>query len=168
MKIAIVPGSFDPITLGHVNIIERAAKMFDSVCVAVMVNDSSKYSSELSSKSYMLDMEARLETVRLSVSHIPNAEAIASRGMLIDLFDELGAAAVVRGVRDENDLAYEKVHAEWNRAHNPRFEAVFLLADPTLSGVSSTRVRELIAARDFAALEGLVPAEAIKYLEKNT
>ena len=96
MRIALIPGSFDPITLGHVNVIERAAKMFDKVYVAVMINDAAKYDSSLSSKQYMFSMEERLHIARISLAHIENAEVIARTGMLIDLFDELSATAIVK------------------------------------------------------------------------
>ena len=97
--VALIPGSFDPITLGHVNIIERAANMCDKVYVAVMNNDSAKHSSVLSSKTYMFDMETRRELVCLSLSHIENVEVISSSGMLIDLFDELSADVIIKGIR---------------------------------------------------------------------
>ena len=113
MRIALIPGSFDPITLGHVNIIERAARMFDKVYVAVMINDSAKYDSSLSSKKYMFSMEERLELARLSVAHIDNAEAIARSGMLIDLCDELKVTCIVKGIRNAADLEYEMIHAKW-------------------------------------------------------
>lgn len=165
MKTAIIPGSFDPITLGHVNIIERASKMFDKVYVAVMNNDSSKHSKSLSSKEYMLEIQDRLELVRLSVSHIENVEAIASSGMLIDLFDELGASAIVKGIRNEKDLEYELIHAKWNKEHNDRAETLLLPADEGLSAVSSTMVRELIAEERFDDLEKIMPPKALEWIK---
>ncbi len=163
---ALVPGSFDPITLGHVNIIERASKIFSKVYVAVMNNDSSKYDKSLKSKIYMFSPEERLELVRRSVSHIENAEAIYFDGMLIDACDELCAYAVVRGVRNANDLEYELIHANWNRAHNPKVEALFMPADPEFDGVSSTSVRKIIESGDnFDALDGALHPLAIEYLK---
>ena len=165
MKIALIPGSFDPITLGHVNIIERASKMFDKVYVAVMNNDSSKHSAALSSKKYMLDIEDRLELVKLSVSHVENAEPIASSGMLIDLFDEFGAHAIVKGIRNEKDLEYELIHAKWNKEHNERAETVFLPAAENLCSVSSTLVRGLIAEKKFDDLEKIMPPKALEWIK---
>jgi pantetheine-phosphate adenylyltransferase len=165
MRIALIPGSFDPITLGHVNIIERAAKMFDKVYVAVMINDSAKYSSVLSSKTYMFDMDERLELVRISVAHIDNVEAIARSGMLIDLCDELNVTAIVKGIRDAKDLEYEMIHAKWNKEHNDRAETLFMPADEMLTSVSSTRVREMIESGRLEDLEGIVSSDAIKYLQ---
>jgi len=163
--IALIPGSFDPITLGHVNIIERAARVADKVYVAVMNNDSAKHSSVLSSKTYMFDMEERLEIVRLSLSHIENVEVVASSGMLIDLFDELSADLVVKGIRGSADLEYEMIHAKWNKEHNPRLETLFLPADESLASVSSTRVRELLGAEKYDELRGILSDSAIEYLK---
>ena len=112
---ALIPGSFAPITLGHVNIIERAARMFDKVYVAVMNNDSAKHDATLSSKTYTLDIEKRLELVKASVSHISNVEAISSEGMLIDLCDLIDTHIVVKGIRNGEDLEYEMKHAKWNK-----------------------------------------------------
>ena len=167
MRIALVPGSFDPLTLGHVNIIERAAKMFDKVVVAVMINDSAKYDKTLSSKQYMFTMEDRLEIARLSVSHIENVEVIARTGMLIDLFDELSATAIVKGIRNSADLEYEMIHAKWNKAHNDRAETLFLPADESLTSVSSTEVRRIIEEGDHSALRGIVADGAIDYIKNN-
>ena len=169
MKIALIPGSFDPITLGHVNIIERAAKTFDKVYVAVMNNDSSKYSSSLSSKSYTFKPEERLLMACASVSHLENVEAIYREGiMLIDLFDELGAAAIVKGIRNANDLEYEMIHAKWNKEHNERAETLFLPADERFSAVSSTAVREMIAEGKFEALCGIVHEKALELIKKRS
>ena len=166
MRIALIPGSFDPITLGHVNIIERAAKMFDKVVVAVMINDSAKYDKTLSSKQYMFTMEERLEIARLSVAHIENAEVISSRGMLIDLVDEISATAIVKGIRNSADLEYEMIHAKWNKAHNDRAETLFLPADESLMSVSSTEVRRIIETGKFENLSGILSENALEYIKR--
>lgn len=166
MRIALIPGSFDPITLGHVNIIERAAKMFDKVVVAVMINDSAKYDKTLSSKQYMFTMEERLEIARLSVAHIENAEVISSRGMLIDLVDEISATAIVKGIRNSADLEYEMIHAKWNKAHNDRAETLFLPADESMTAVSSTEVRRIIESGKLEALDGIIAPSALEYIKK--
>lgn len=166
MKIALIPGSFDPITLGHLNVIERASKMFDKVYVAVMNNDSSKYSSSLSSKTYTFTAEERLLMAGLSVSHLENVETICREGiLLIDLFDELGATAIVKGIRNEKDLEYEMIHAKWNKEHNDRAETLFLPADEKLCSVSSTAVRQLISEKNFEALEGVIHKKTLEWLK---
>ncbi len=166
MRIALIPGSFDPITLGHVNIIERTAKMFDKVVVAVMINDSAKYDNTLASKQYMFSMEERLEIARLSVAHIENVEVIARTGLLIDLFDELSATAIVKGIRNSADLEYEMIHAKWNKAHNDRAETLFLPADESLTTVSSTEVRRIIETGKFENLSGILSEKALEYIKR--
>ncbi len=163
--IALIPGSFDPITLGHVNIIERAAKIADKVYVAVMNNDSAKHSSVLSSKKYMFEMETRLELVKLSLEHIENVEVISSCGMLIDLYDEIGADVVVKGIRTPADLEYEMIHAKWNKEHNRRLETMFLPADDSLVSVSSTLVREYIEKGEYDILEGIISLKSLDFLK---
>lgn len=164
---ALVPGSFDPITLGHVNIIERTAPMFDKIYVAVMNNDSAEHDKSLSSKTeYMFTPEQRLEIVRLSISHIKNAEAILWSGMLIDFCDAYNIVAVVRGVRNPRDFEYEMIHAKYNREHNPRAQALFMPADPSFDSVSSTNIREVIAKGELSALEGSVHPDALTYIKQ--
>ncbi len=165
--VALTPGSYDPITLGHVNIIERAAKIADKVYVAVMNNDSAKHSSVLSSKTYMFPMEKRLEIVKISLEHIENVEVISSSGMLIDLFDRMGADVIIKGIRNSADLEYEMIHAKWNKEHNPRLETLFLPADDMLVSVSSTLVREYIEKGEFDMLEGIISPRAIRFLKKS-
>ena len=164
--IVLIPGSFDPITLGHVNIIERAAKMSDKVYVAVMNNDSAKHSSVLQSKTYMFDMETRSRLVSLSLAHLTNVEVVTSSGMLIDLFDELSADVIIKGIRTPADLEYEMIHAKWNKEHNPRLETLFLPADESLTSVSSTLVRELIKDGKYDDLGGILADSAIEYLKE--
>lgn len=162
---ALIPGSYDPITLGHVNVIERAAKIADRVYVAVLNNDSAKHSSVLRSKTYMLSMEERFELVKLSLSHIENVEVVSSCGMLIDLFDELSADVIIKGIRSSADLEYEMIHAKWNKEHNPRLETLFLPADDSLASISSTLVREYVKKGEFGLLEGIISPEAIDFLQ---
>ena len=163
---ALIPGSFAPITLGHVNVIERVARLFDKVYVAVMNNDSSKHDERLSSKTYTLDIDQRLELVKASVGHIENVEAMSSSGMLIDLCDEIDTHIIVKGIRNSEDLEYEMIHAKWNKEHNSKIETLFLPCDEDTATLSSTLVRSLIAEKKFDELEGLVAPEAIELLIK--
>lgn len=155
MKIAILPGSYDPMTVGHVNVIERAARMFDEVVVAVMNNDS---------KQYMLTVEERRDIAALSCAHIPNARVIADSGMLVDLVDAIGAVAIVKGIRDERDLAYEQNMARWNKEKNPRAETLYLPCDPAFAEVSSTAVRALIE-QDKSPVDLVADAALAKLVE---
>ena len=164
--VALIPGSFDPITLGHVDIIERAAGKFEKVVVAVMNNDSAKHDKTLSSKTYLFDMAMRMEFVKLSTEHIENLEVISSSGMLIDLFDEVGADVIVKGVRNGEDLEYEMKHAKWNKEHNGRVETLYLPANERLVSVSSTAVRKMLCEKDFEGLESVLSQNVIEYLKK--
>lgn len=153
MKIAIIPGSFDPMTLGHVNVVERAAKMFDEVVVAVMINDQ---------KQYRFTLEQKTELAALSCAHIPNARVIADRGMLVDLVDRLGACAIVKGIRTLKDFRYEQPMAYFNRSHNPNAETLYLPCDKSMSRISSTLVRRRLDEEKKP--EGLLHPKAIEKL----
>ena len=135
MSHAIVPGSFDPMTLGHFDLIARVAAKYDRVTVAVMVNDA---------KQYRFDMDTRVEIARATLASLANVEVISDRGMLIDLYDRIGADAVCKGYRNEQDLAYEQEMAEWNAAHNPRFRTELLPSEGDRKTLSSTEVRGLL------------------------
>lgn len=141
---ALLPGSFDPVTLGHMDVIRRAAAMFDEVVVAVMTNDMRQYVATAAVKQYLFSMEERKQLLSLACEGLPNVWVIASTARLIDLFDAVDATVIVKGVRNEQDYLYEQKHALWNRAHNPRAETVYLPADEQFDAVSSTRVREAI------------------------
>ena len=136
MSLAIVPGSFDPMTLGHLDIVKIVADRYDEVVVAVMINRS---------KRYLLDMETRLEIARRTVSELSNVRVIADTGMLIDLYDRLGADAVCKGWRNQKDYDYELHMADWNQAHNPRFKTELIRAKNAHADLSSTLVRESLA-----------------------
>ena len=153
MKIAVVPGSFDPMTLGHVNIIERAAALFDKVFVAVMINNS---------KSYMFSAEQRTEIARLSCAHIANAEVIFDDGMLADLALRLDACAIVKGIRDEKDYLYEFEMAQYNFKRNPNAQTVFLPCEEGAREISSTVVRTRLENNED--ISDIVSASAINYI----
>ena len=150
MSLAIVPGSFDPMTLGHLNIVRCAAKRYDEVVVAVMVNPS---------KRYLFDVETRVKIAEYTVSDYPNVRVIYDRGMLIDLFDRLGASTVCKGWRNENDYYYELRMADWNREHNPRFRTEMIYANGEHATLSSTEVRKKLL--EGQSPEGLVHPRAL-------
>jgi pantetheine-phosphate adenylyltransferase len=155
MKIAIVPGSFDPMTVGHINIIERASSLFDKVFVAVMINDT---------KKYMFSMEQRTEIARLSLSHIENVEVIYDDGMLSDLAKRLDACAIVKGIRDEKDYLYEFEMAQYNYKRNPNAQTVFLPCDEGAREISSTVVRERLDRGQN--ISDIVSENAVEYIQK--
>ena len=152
-RIAIVPGSFDPITYGHVDVIRRASELYDEVVVAVMINHA---------KSYLFTMEQRERLVRIATSSMDRVRVLSSDGMLWKLAEDLGACAIVKGYRNETDYAYEMEMADYNRAHNPNAETVLLRADEKLSEVSSSVVREALKnGTDLSAYLPLTVSEEI-------
>ena len=155
--VALLPGSYDPVTKGHMDVICRAATMFDRVIVAVMNNDS---------KDYCYDMEARTEMVRLACAHLPRVQVVSSEGRLVDLFDQVGADVIVKGVRNEADYLYEQKQAAWNRTQNSRAETLYLPADPACGDVSSTLVRRRLAAGQ--GIDDLVPTCVAAYIKERT
>ena len=162
--LALLPGSYDPITTGHMDVIRRAAALFDGVTVAVMTNDMRAYVADAKVKEYMFSMEERTEMARLACRALSNVQVISSTARLIDLVDELGADVIIKGVRDETDYAYEQQHALYNRAHNPKAETLYLPADPAFDHISSTLVRERITAG--ASTEGILPLDVALYIQK--
>ena len=161
MSTALIPGSFDPITLGHLDIISRAAMRFDKVIVAVMNNDMQKYVQGAPVMSYMFALTERRAMAEAACAHLPNVEVIAAGGMLIRLFDSVNADWIIKGVRSTADFEYEQKHALYNRAHDPRAETLYMPADPAFDGLSSTLVRERI--RRGEPLEGYLPDAVIQW-----
>ena len=162
MSTALIPGSFDPITLGHLDIITRAAARFDKVIVAVMNNDMQKYVQDAAVKSYMYVLTERREMVEAACAHLSNVEVVAAGGMLIRLFDSVNADWIIKGVRSAVDFEYEQKHALYNRAQNPRAETLYMPADPAFDGLSSTLVRERIRAGE--TLDGYLPEAVIHWI----
>ena len=162
MSSALIPGSFDPITVGHLDIITRAAARFDRVVVAVMNNDMRKYDATAPVKSYRFTAEERLEMATVACAHLTNVEVITAGGMLIDLVDALGTDLIVKGVRNTADFEYEQKHALYNRAHNPRAETLYMPADPAYDGISSTLARRLL--EEGGSVEGILPAPVMDWI----
>lgn len=147
---AVVPGSFDPITVGHVDVIRRAARMFEHVTVAVMVN---------SEKKYFFSPEERLSFVDAAISDVPNASAVLSEGLLSDAAVSIGAAVLVKGARCAADFEYELSLAAIMKEFDSRLESVILPCRPNLAHVSSTYARELI--KFSCPLERAIPETVI-------
>lgn len=133
-KIAIYPGSFDPITNGHVDVIERAAKLFDRLIVAVGKN---------SKKQYLFDESERLEMAKESISHIPNASAEIFTGLTVEEAKRTGSAAIVRGIRAVTDYEFEFQIAHMNRKMEPEIATIFLMPHEKYSYLSSSIIREI-------------------------
>ena len=154
MKIAIYPGSFDPITLGHLDIIRRAAQCFDKVHVCVMIN--------CDKKSPMFTPEERLDLICRSVRDLPNVEAELWSGLLVDYAVKKEAYTLVKGVRNATDFDQEYQMAAINKGICPQLETVFLPASAAYQHFSSTMVREMI--RYHQPLAQYVPAPVAQAL----
>ena len=162
--LALLPGSYDPITLGHLDVIRRAAALFDRVVVAVMTNDMQKYVATASSKQYLFSMEERTAFATAACAELANVRVISSTARLIDVVDELGADIIVKGVRNAVDYEYEQKHALYNRAHNAKAETLYLPADPQFDAISSTLVRERLSRGE--AIDDLVPSNVAQMIAK--
>ena len=155
MKIAVVPGSFDPLTCGHVDLVRRAAKMFDLVYVVAMINDQ---------KTYTFTNEERLDIMRHDLDGIPNVTVEFSDGMLYDYLREKGACAIVKGIRNPDDTDYEIFMANFNRVHCPTADTILLPPRHGFEKLSSSYVKE--RCRKGASLEGLVTKRTAQLLMK--
>ncbi len=134
MRTAIYPGSFDPFTNGHLDVTERAAKLFDRVIVAVAANEA---------KQPLFDRDERTRLVADSVRHLPNVEARAFTGLLVNYAVEVGAGAIVRGLRAVSDFEFEFQLALMNRKLDESIETIFLMPRDTYSFLSSRIVKEI-------------------------
>lgn len=161
---ALLPGSYDPITLGHLDVIRRASAVFDQAIVAVMTNDMKNYVATAKSKQYMFSMEDRTAFAAAACAEMPNVRVVSSTARLIDLVDELGADIIVKGIRNAADYEYEQHHALYNRAHNERAETLYLPADPRFDGISSTLVRERLGKGE--RIEDLVSPAVAELIAK--
>lgn len=133
MKIALFPGSFDPITRGHEAIVRRALSLFDKIIVATGVN---------SDKQYMFSTQERVAKIEEMFADEPRVQSGAFSGMTIDYCHEIGAGFIIRGVRDAKDLEYEQTIAAVNQKLDPTIDTIILLADLEHRDISSTLERE--------------------------
>ncbi len=145
--IAICPGSFDPVTNGHLDLIERAAKIFDKLIVSVLRNQD---------KEPLFDLEERLEMLRVVMRPYANVEVDSFAGLLMEYARQKQARVILRGIRAVSDYEYELQMALMNRKLEPQVETVFMLPGEAYSYLSSRLVREV--ARLGGSLKGLVPA----------
>lgn len=134
MKTAVIPGSFDPITKGHLDIIKRAAKIFDKVIVAVLTN---------SAKSPSFTKEERMELIKACTKDVENIEVDSFSGLLADYMKEVGASTIVKGLRAMSDFEYEFQMALTNKKLNPEVETMFLTTNYKYMYLSSSIVKEI-------------------------
>lgn len=133
-KIAVFPGSFDPVTLGHVDIIKRSVPLFDKIVVAIGVN---------AQKTYMFSLNERKKFIEESLKDYPTVSVITYEGLTVDLCRKLGAKFILRGLRNPADFEFEKAIAHTNRKLS-KIETVFLLTASNTSYISSSIVRDVI------------------------
>ena len=149
---ALYPGSFDPLTMGHLNIIRRAAKLYDELTIGVVSNPS---------KASMFTLEEREEMLKDALRDLPNVKVDHFSGLLADYVNRMGFDVVVRGLRATTDFEYEIQMAQMNaRLFNESVETVFLMTDPQYSFISSSVVKEVQSLG--GCIDGLVPDEILK------
>jgi len=138
MTTIIYPGTFDPITNGHVDLVERAANLFDKVILAIAYSEK---------KKPLFELEQRISLCQQSLSHVDNVEVCGFSNLLVDFAKSKGSNTVLRGLRAVSDFEYEFQLANMNRAMDSQFETVFLTPAENLSFISSSLVREIAAMK---------------------
>ena len=153
-RVAVYPGTFDPIHNGHLDIIERCKPLFDRVIVAVLFNED---------KQPLFSVDERVELISDEVAGFENCSVESFSGLLVDFMDEVEAGIIVRGLRAVSDFEYEFQMAMMNRRLNPRVETVFMAPKEEYSYLSSRLVKQVFFLG--GNLEGLVPAGALARME---
>lgn len=146
MKIAVCPGSFDPITYGHLDIITRGSKVFDKIYVSILNNVS---------KKPLFTLEERIELIKEVTKHLPNVEVDSFDGLLVEYAESVGASVIIRGLRAVTDFEYEMQITSMNRYQNEKIETLFMMTNNQYSFLSSSIVKE--AAQYNGDVTGLVP-----------
>ena len=155
MRKAVCPGSFDPITKGHLDIIRRAAALFDEVTVVVLVNPA---------KNCTFSLEERLDFIRRVTADIPNVKADSFSGLLVDYMEQQGAHAIVKGLRAVSDFEYEFQMSLTNKKLNPKVETLFLNTSQEYMFLSSSIVKQI--AEFGGDISEFIPAEILDDIRK--
>lgn len=156
-SIAVYPGSFDPLTFGHLDIIERSSKLFETLFVTTMIN---------SSKNHLFTLEERQEMLQNAVKHLPNVRVTTFNGLLVKHFEEIGASVIIKGLREVSDYENEVQMASGNRHLNPRAETLFMPTSAQYSFLSSSLVKEIF--KHGGNVDGLVPHDVKLALDKKS
>ena len=154
-RIALFPGTFDPITIGHIDIIDRATPLFDKLIIGIGRN---------ANKAPMFSEEQRMGWINQIYNNNPNVEAVIYDGLTIDCCRRVGAGFILRGIRYVNDFEYEKAIADMNRSLDTNIETVFFTCLPQYTSVASTLVRDVI--RNGGDVSQFVPHTVLKSLHK--
>lgn len=155
MSRALCPGSFDPPTNGHINVIERAAKLFDVVVVGILANPG---------KEPLFTVEERTEMLADALGHIPNVEIESFSGLLVDFAAERDLDVIVKGLRAVSDFEYELQMAQMNSALSPGLDTIFVTTMPSWAFLSSSLVKQV--AQYGGSVEGLVPPGVSRALKE--
>jgi pantetheine-phosphate adenylyltransferase len=153
MKIALFPGSFDPVTKAHVDIVKRSVGLFDKVYIGIGTN---------STKPGFLSIETREKMLRAVFDTEPKIHIIAYDGLTVNFCKSIGATYMIRGIRTVSDFEYEKAIAQMNHSLMPDVESIFIVSKPGYSSISSTIVREIL--RFNGDVSQFIPKEALAYL----
>lgn len=153
MKIALFPGSFDPVTKAHVDILKRALGLFDRVVIGIGLN---------STKQALLSPETRMDMLKAVFSGEPKITVETYQGLTVDFCRKTGASYMIRGIRTVSDFEYEKAIAQMNHSLMPEVESIFILSKPGYSSISSTIVRDIY--RNKGDISQFIPKEALQFL----
>jgi len=153
MKIALFPGSFDPVTIAHVDILKRSLSLFDKVIIGVGAN---------STKQPMLPLQSRISILQSVFADEPKIEVASYEGLTVDFCRQTGASYMLRGIRTVSDFEYEKAIAQMNHELEPSIESIFIVSNPGYSSISSTIVRDIM--RHKGDISKFVPKEALEFL----
>lgn len=153
MKIALFPGSFDPVTIAHVDILKRSLSLFDKIVIGVGNN---------SSKRSKLKTDVRIKILEAVFANEEKIEVVAYDGLTINFCKEIKAQYMLRGIRTVSDFEYEKAIAQMNHALEPAIESIFILSNPGYSSISSTIVRDILKHK--GDVSQFVPKEALEFL----
>lgn len=151
MSKVLIPGSFDPITIGHLDLIKRSSMMFDEVYVGVMNNES---------KNYLFNPDERVLLVEKSVKELKNVKVVYSDGLTVDLCEKLGCKIIVKGVRTNADYEYELNQANINFVLRNKIETILLLSKPEFSGISSSTLKMIWSYK--GDIDSFLPKEILE------
>jgi len=153
-KIGVFPGSFDPITNGHLEIITKASQLFDKVFVGVGAN---------SSKNYLMSSNDRIASIQSIFKDNPNIEVMGFEGLTVDFCLKVHATHIIRGIRSTTDYEFEKAIALMNQKLHPEIETIFLMSSESNMALSSTIIREIY--KNGGDIKQFIPKEVLNYLK---
>ena len=155
MKIGLYPGSFDPITKGHIGVIEKGAKLFDLLYVCILKNEL---------KHPLFSEEDRLEMIKRSVKHLSNVKVVVENSLTVEACKKYNASFILRGLRNSSDFDFELESNNVNQTLDSSITTILVMANPSESHISSSVVRELLSYNSLS-YEKMVPEEVFKFIE---